>query len=155
MTAAIGVQYFKQVFITWSIRSRGSVQRTHIMTRHAHAALEHEVEHAEQIADVMQQPAGRCAVMVPAEPMDDRHRPVPAAEEQDRRQPADGEHRAVLGHEEEAPPQAGVFGVKAGDQFALGLGQIERRAIDARRRAGEIDPEDDERERIVEARTNS
>ena len=31
IAAAIGVQYFKQVFITWSIRSRGSVQRTHIM----------------------------------------------------------------------------------------------------------------------------
>jgi hypothetical protein len=26
------VQYFKQVVITWSIRSRGNVQRTHIMT---------------------------------------------------------------------------------------------------------------------------
>ena len=26
------MQYFKQVVITWSIRSRGSVQRTHIMT---------------------------------------------------------------------------------------------------------------------------
>ena len=31
IAAAIGMQYFRQVVITWSIRSRGSVQRTHIM----------------------------------------------------------------------------------------------------------------------------
>ena len=31
IAAAIGVQYFKQVVITWSIRNRGNVQRTHIM----------------------------------------------------------------------------------------------------------------------------
>src|SRR4029079_5505756 len=31
-TAAIGTQYFKQVVMTWSMRRRGSVQRTHIMT---------------------------------------------------------------------------------------------------------------------------
>ena len=29
---ASGTQYFKQVVITWSIRSRGSVQRTQIIT---------------------------------------------------------------------------------------------------------------------------
>src|SRR5262249_53019072 len=29
----IGSRYFKQVIITWSIRSRGNVQRTHIMTK--------------------------------------------------------------------------------------------------------------------------
>ena len=29
---AIGVQYFQQVLITWSIRNRGNVQRTHIMS---------------------------------------------------------------------------------------------------------------------------
>ena len=32
IAAAIGVQYFRQVVITWSIRSRGSVHRTHIMS---------------------------------------------------------------------------------------------------------------------------
>ena len=31
MAEASGTQYFKQVVITWSIRSRGSVQRSHIM----------------------------------------------------------------------------------------------------------------------------
>ena len=40
ITAAIGTQYFKQVVITWSMRSRGSVQRTHIITVHADDALE-------------------------------------------------------------------------------------------------------------------
>src|ERR1700736_2045952 len=31
-TQLIGNKYFKQVIITWSMRSRGSVQRTHIIT---------------------------------------------------------------------------------------------------------------------------
>jgi len=31
MAEAIGTQYFRQVVITWSIRSRGSVQRSQIM----------------------------------------------------------------------------------------------------------------------------
>ena len=31
MIEASGTQYFKQVAITWSMRSRGSVQRSHIM----------------------------------------------------------------------------------------------------------------------------
>src|SRR5882724_8527679 len=31
-TQLIGSRYFKQVIITWSMRSRGSVQRTHIIT---------------------------------------------------------------------------------------------------------------------------
>ena len=31
MIEASGTQYFRQVVITWSIRSRGSVQRSHIM----------------------------------------------------------------------------------------------------------------------------
>ena len=42
MTAAIGVQYFRQVVITWSIRSRGSVQRTHIITATPQHALGHQ-----------------------------------------------------------------------------------------------------------------
>src|SRR5438874_1984936 len=31
-THEIGSRYFRQVIITWSMRSRGSVQRTHIIT---------------------------------------------------------------------------------------------------------------------------
>ena len=37
--AASGTQYLRQVVITWSMRSRGSVQRIHIMTVTPMAAL--------------------------------------------------------------------------------------------------------------------
>ena len=40
--------------------------------------------------------------------------------------------------------------MKSGDELALRLGQIERRAIHARHRAGDVDPEHHERERVVE-----
>ena len=51
ITAAIGMQYFKQVVITWSIRSRGSVQRTHIITVTPTTPLTMKLTHAEQVAD--------------------------------------------------------------------------------------------------------
>src|SRR5262245_22338567 len=35
----IGRRYFRQVIITWSMRSRGSVQRAHIMTKTSSHAL--------------------------------------------------------------------------------------------------------------------
>ena len=81
--------------------------------------------------------------------MRDRNRSVPAAEKQNRGQAADGEHRAIFSHEKRQPAEAGILGMKAGDQFAFGLGQIERSTVHAGRGAGEIDPENDERERIV------
>ena len=78
------------------------------------------------------------------------NRAVPAAEEQDRRQPADQQHRPVLGHEEIAPTQPGIFGEEPGHQFAFRFGQVERGPIDAGHGTGEIDPEHAERERVVE-----
>jgi hypothetical protein len=39
MAAAIGVQYLRQVVITWSMRRRGSVQRIHIITSTPSVAL--------------------------------------------------------------------------------------------------------------------
>ena len=39
ITQTIGVQYFQQVVITWSIRNRGRVQRTHIMIETPMTAL--------------------------------------------------------------------------------------------------------------------
>ena len=91
MAAASGTQYFRQVVITWSIRSRGSVQRSQIMTITPSDAFDDEVAHAQQVAE----PAGHGSVLVRQARATSAigHRPVPAAEEQDRRQPADGEHR--------------------------------------------------------------
>ena len=43
---------------------------------------------------------------------------------------AGGDHVDVLGHLEEAPAQPAELGQVAGDQFLLGLGQIEGRAVD-------------------------
>ncbi len=48
------------------------------------------------------------------------------------------------------PAEAAVLGVEAGDQFALGLGEVERGALATGRGAGEEDEERDERERVVE-----
>ena len=56
---------------------------------------------------------------------------VPATQEQQNRDPADGKHAAVFRHEEDEPAKAAVFGVEAGHQFALGLGQVKRRALTA------------------------
>ena len=63
---------------------------------------------------------------------------------------ADGEHAAVLGHEDDQPAKAAVFGVEPGHQLALRLGQVEGGPFAAGHGAGEIGPEGDERERIVE-----
>ena len=148
ITAAIGVQYFKQVFITWSIRSRGSVQRTHIITvtPNTHLAMKLSMPSklptyaSDQDRASSRARPSQCVIGIgPFQPPKNR---IDG-------QPADGEHRAVLGHEEEAPAQAGVFGVEAGHQFAFGFGQIERARDYAGRGAGEVDPERDERERVV------
>ena len=76
---------------------------------------------------------------------------MPGTEEQDRCQRADHEHRSVLGHEEDAPPQPGIFGVESGNQFTFGFRQIERRSIHAGHRTRKVDGENDQhRERIME-----
>jgi hypothetical protein len=62
---------------------------------------------------------------------------------------ADGEHGPVLGHEEERPAQTAIFGMEAGHQLALGLGEVERSAFALGGGAGEVGPEGEERERIV------
>ena len=49
-TAAIGTQYFQHIVITWSIRSRGSVQRTHIMTVTPKTALTMKFRHPARLA---------------------------------------------------------------------------------------------------------
>ena len=51
MIEAKGTQYFKQVVITWSMRSRGSVQRSHIMKITPRTALDDQVAHAQEVAD--------------------------------------------------------------------------------------------------------
>ena len=115
--------------------------------RHAQHAFENEIQHPQQVAQVKQK---RIRGRVEPQPMRDRHGPVPAAEKQNGRQPADGKHRPIFRHEEKAPAQAGVFGVKPGHELAFRLRQIERSPVHAGDRAGEIDPKDDERKRIVQ-----
>ena len=56
ITAASGMQYFKQVVITWSIRSRGSVQRTHIITVTPSMPLRIKFSHAQQVGEVAGDP---------------------------------------------------------------------------------------------------
>src|SRR6266481_5640311 len=53
----------------------------------------------------------------------------PSAEKQNRAEAGDGDHAGVFGDEEHGELEAGVFGVKAGDQFGFGLGEIEGDAI--------------------------
>src|SRR5215510_1858426 len=56
-------------------------------------------------------------------------RPIPSAQEQRRRQHRNGHHIDVLGHEKEREFERAVLGMEPGDQFSLGLGQIEGHAV--------------------------
>ena len=109
------------------MRSRGSVQRTHIITKTSTQPLRMKTTtlitlptlttgHGQAMILSSSLPQGRTPVFQPPRKSSDGDA-------------ADGEHGAVLGHEEERPAQAAVFGVEAGDQFALGLGQVERGAL--------------------------
>src|SRR5574341_410519 len=53
----------------------------------------------------------------------------PAAEEHDGNQERDDQHVYVLGHEEEAEPDAAVLRHEPGHQFALGLREVEGHAV--------------------------
>ena len=63
------------------------------------------------------------------------------------RQRRKDEDAHVLGEEEEAEAHAAVLGGEAGNDLAVGLGQVERRAVALGGRGNE---EDDERERLLE-----
>jgi len=54
---------------------------------------------------------------------------LPAAEEERDAEAAEGGEAEILSHEEQRVFETGVFGQMAGDEFALGLGQIEGRAV--------------------------
>ena len=56
------------------------------------------------------------------------------------------DHVHVLAEEEQRPLHARVLGVEAGHEFALGLGQVERRAVGLGERG---DHEDHERQHQV------
>ena len=74
-----------------------------------------------------------------------RERRVPAAEEQRHDQARDDEHVDVLGEEEEPEAHPGVLGREAGDDLAVGLGQVERGPV---RLGGRGDEEDQRAERL-------
>src|ERR1051325_11273403 len=122
----IGIRYFKHSIMTWSIRSRGSVQRTHIITNTSSQPLKMKTVTLMMLARI--QPTSprpkldQVAVPKIQEKIAGRslrEAIPPAAEKHDVGDAADGEHAAVLGHEDDQPAEAGVFGVKAGDQFAF------------------------------------
>src|SRR6185503_8599536 len=54
---------------------------------------------------------------------------VPAAKINGRSDCCDDDHRRVLGHEEERPAHAGVFGVKSGDELGFSFRQVEWCAV--------------------------
>jgi len=80
MAAAMGVQYFKQVVITWSIRKTpGSVQRTHIMNVTPKHALAQKIRQPQQVAQVVGQrmlgrKLQRMGIVGEAEPFGNRQR---------------------------------------------------------------------------------
>ena len=115
--------------------------------QHPQRGFQEEVAAADQPHEVVRGVAGPLAQ---AQQRGHGDRSVPAPHEEHGSQGAHEKHRAVFGHEKEAPSQARIFGVKAGDKFALRLGQIEGSTIHAGHGAGDVDPEDHESERVVE-----
>ena len=154
---ASGTQYFRHVAMTWSIRSRGRRPAQPDHARHAEYGLGNEIAQPSRLPiqaaiepTVFGMMCRSTASMPRSNPGGQRDRAVPSAEEQHGGQPTDDEHRRIFGHEENHPAKAGILGEEAGHQFALGLGQVERRPIGAGRGTGGVDPKRAERERIVE-----
>ncbi len=147
-TQLIGTKYLRHVIITWSMRKRGNVQRTHIMTNTRNQPLNRKTTTLMKLPTTM--PASRPKKAAEQFRQLKRQPEAPAAQEHDVGDAADREHAAVFGHEDDQPAKAGVFRMKAGDQFAFGLGQIERRPLATGHGAGEIGPKGGEGERIVE-----
>src|SRR5580704_18382339 len=58
-----------------------------------------------------------------------RERREPAAEEKNGREAGYGDHVRVFRHEEHGEFEAGIFGVKAADEFGFTFGEIEGSAI--------------------------
>src|SRR5882762_375377 len=73
----------------------------------------------------------------------------PAAEEENGAKAGDGDHAGVFGDEEHGELEAGVLGVKAGDEFGFGFGEIEGDAIGFR------DGGDEEAEKAEDLREGS
>src|SRR6185437_47542 len=73
-----------------------------------------------------------------------------ATEEEQRGDAAYGDHVGVLGHEEHGELHGAVFGMVAGDEFGLGLGEIKRRAVGLGIGGHEVDEEGDELEAAEE-----
>ena len=61
-----------------------------------------------------------------------RKRGEPAAEEENRGETRNGDHRRVFGDEEHGELEAGIFGVETGDEFRFGFGKIEWGAVSFR-----------------------
>ena len=113
------------------------------------AAQPHEDEQEHE--DLGEEPEDRPPALVGSGPQrGDRRRHPPAAEEQRRRDGGDVDHVDVLGEEEHRPAQAGVLRVEAGDELALGLGQVERCPV---RLADHRDAVDDEGRQQQESTT--
>ena len=77
-------------------------------------------------------------------------RDLPAAEEERARDAAHHEDVRPLGEEEEQVAHARVLGGVAGDELALRLGQVERRAVALGERRREVEEEERERDRVAE-----
>ena len=90
-TQLIGTRYFRQVIITWSMRSRGSVQRTHIITKTSSQPLRMKTTTLMTLPRTAAQLPKRRRACEVAQVV--RQQPgVPAAEEQQDGDAADGEH---------------------------------------------------------------
>ena len=73
--------------------------------------------------------------------LEERARRLPAAEKQRDAEAAQRGEAEIFGHKEERVFEAGVFGEVAGDEFAFGLGQVERRTVALGERGNEEDDE--------------
>src|ERR1035437_6536640 len=73
---------------------------------------------------------------------------LPAAQKQDGGEAAADDDVRVFGHEKDAEAHAAVFGEGTGDEFALGLGHVEGRAVGLGQHADEKDDERHRHERI-------
>src|SRR5262249_10564757 len=85
--------------------------------------LGNENTNANQVYDDQAGGALRAGELI-VEISDQTERIIPPAKEQRGLNPADGEHRSVFREEKEAPPQAAVFRMEAGDQLGFALGQV-------------------------------
>ena len=89
MIEASGTQYFRQVVITWSMRSRGSVQRSHIMKITPRKPLTTRLHMPRKLP---RKPATAPCSGVSPSMVGDRDRPVPAAAKEDRAEQGQQEH---------------------------------------------------------------